>query len=227
MFKKIIKVVGIGFLLVFLVILMFIAYYEISSKIPLQVHRDKIIGIINKKYDSYEIESLELEYVDWSSTVREAEDGDIPTRATVFIKNDEEERMLYFETDFLVWKMKSSEPLYGKNVPNGIYYIDIDWHNVGKLVDIEECIKNNWVMPYDGELYSKVGDDENWYYSYQVCENIYKTMDGYVYIFDKENSNWARAEETYADMEFYGNYDRIDKSYAQELLKKYSNYEEK
>lgn len=227
MLKKLIKVVGIAVLLLFLVILMFIAYYEITSKIPLQVHRDKINKIINKKYESYEVESLELEYVDWSSTVREAEEGDRPTSATVLIRNNEEQRKLHFEKKFLGWKMTFSEPLYGKNVPNGIYYIDVDWHNVGKLVDIEECIKNNWIMPYNGDLYSKVGDDEDWYYSYKVCENIYKTMDGYIYVFNKENSNWEKTEKFYADMEYYSNYDVIDKSYAQELLKKYSNYEEK
>lgn len=227
MLKKIIKVVVIAFVLLFLVCLMFVAYYEISSKIPLQVHRDKISKIINKKYGSYEIESLELEYVDWSSTVREAEEGDRPTSATVLIKNNEEQRKLHFEKEFFGWKMTYSDPLYGKNVPNGIYYIDVDWHNVGKLIDIEECMRNNWVMPYDGEMYSKVGDDEDWYYSYKVCENIYKTMDGYVYVFNKEISDWEKSEESYADMEYYGNYDRIEKSYAAELLKKYSGYEEK
>ena len=63
---------------------------------------------------------------------------------------------------------------------------------------------------------------KNW-----LCENIYKTMDGYVYVFNKEISDWEKSEESYADMEYYGNYDRIEKSYAAELLKKYSGYEEK
>lgn len=227
MLKKLLKIIGILFLLLFLMVLIVIVYYDVTSKIPLQVERDKICEIINKEYESYEVESLELEYVDWSSTVQTAEEGDRPTEATVIIKNDEEQRELHFDKNLFTWKITSSEPLYGKNVPNGVYYIEVDWHNVGKLVDIEECMKNNWVMPYDGKMYSKVGDDEDWYYSYKVCENIYKTMDGYVYVFNKEISDWEKSENTYAHMEYYGNYDRIEKDYAAELLKQYSSYEEK
>lgn len=227
MIKKIVKAMLIMFLLLFLMYLMFITYLDVASEIPLQVNRDKIINIIDRKYDSYEIESLELEYVDWSSTVSTAEEGDIPTRATVVIKNEEEERELHFEKNIFGWRITDSNPLFGKNVPNGIYYIDVDYANVGKLVDIEEEMKNCWVIPdKDGTLYTKVGDDEDWYYSFKVYEDIYKTMDGYVYVFNRENVEWEKSEETYADMEYYSNYDRIEKSEAVDILEKYSSYKE-
>lgn len=227
MIKKVIKIVVILFLIAVLAVIGLISYWEIASQIPLSTYEDKVTKIINKEYADYEIESLELEYVDWSSTITNAEEGDIPTKATVVIKNDVEERVLHFEKEFFMWKITSSEPISGVNVPNGIYYIEENYCNAGKLVDIEECIKNSWILPnHEGKTYSKVGEGEDWYYSYKVCENIYKTMDGYVYVFNRDIEDWERAEESYADMEYYSNYERIKKDYAMELIEKYSSYRE-
>ena len=210
---------------IFIIIVLIISFYFIFS---IGNDRDKITKIINKKYNSYEIKNISLEYVDWSSTVNDAEeDGHKATQATVVIANEKEQMTIRLNKVFNLWFVVSSEYDYGSNIADDIYFIEEKSSaTFNKESDIEEYIKSidSWIIPNeDGKLYKKYSNGDNWYYMYKYCENIYKTKNGYVYVFDKESSEWKKSDEKYSDMQYYGNYKEIDKESAIKILKKYSS----
>ena len=210
---------------IFIIIALMISFYFIFS---IGNDRDKITKIINKKYNLYEIKDISLEYIDWSSTVSDAEaKGHKATQATVIIANEEEQMTIRLKKTFNLWFITNANYDYGNNVANDIYFVEETWSNLGKAIDIENHIKLNnlWIIPdKDGNLYTKSGNGDNWYYSYKYYKNIYKTQNGYVYVFDKENSDWKKSDEKYSDMLYYSNYTKIDKEEAVAILKKYSSY---
>lgn len=218
------KVIIISLLIIIASILIFPNFLKTS----LSQDRESVTNIINKEYSSYEIKDLQLEYVDFYSTIRTADENHSATRATAIIENEEEQITLHFKKNYFnIWSISSSEPNYGSNVSDEVYFVYMYYHSVGKKVDIDEHIKNYWVVPdEDGNLYNKLGSDENWYYSFKECKEIYKTKDGYVYVFNKEISDWEKSTETYADLCYYGNYEQVTKEYAIEIIEKYSSYRE-
>ena len=218
------KIITISLLILFVIIVLIL----ISSNTSLSEDYEAIIKIINKKYYSYEVKDLQLEYVDFFSTVSIADEDHRATRATAIIENEDEQITLHFKKNYFnIWHISDSEPNYGPNIPNGIYFINVDYNNVGKAVDIDNLIKNCWVIPDEnGNLYTKHGDDKDWYYSFKECKNIYKTENGYVYVFNKKISNWEKATITYADLCYYSNYEKITKEYAIEIIEKFSSYRE-
>lgn len=217
------KAITISLLILFSIIVLILIF----SNTSLSKDREAVLKIINKKYYSYEVKDLQLEYVGWSSTVSSADENHNATRATAIIENEEEQITLHFKKTFNIWSISSSEPNYGPNIPNEVYFVEEAYNNVGKAVDIDEHIKGRWVIPDEnGNLYKKVGDATNWYYSFKECKKIYKTKDGYVYAFNEESSNWEKSTETYADLCYYGNYEKVTKEYAIEIIEKFSSYRE-
>ena len=219
MMKKIITSI------ILIIIALIIVIYFIFS---IGSDRHKITKIINKKYNMYEIKDIKLEYVDWSSSVRDAEKyNHKATEATAIIANKEDQITIRFKKQFNLWFITSANYDYGKNVDNDIYFVEEENSSIGRAADIEEYIKNIWIIPdKNGNMYTKVGDVNSWYYSINYYANIYKTQNGYVYLFDKNNLDWEKTNKKYSDMVYYGNYKRINKEEAIEILKKYSSYEE-
>lgn len=198
-------------------------------KVSLVKDRNRIEKIINKKYDSYTIVDLELNYVDLFSSVREANNYNRATEATVIIANDNEQRTLHLDKNFFMWIIDSDQPDYGSNLPNDVYFVEMMYQSIGKAVNIEEHIKDMkyWVIPdEEGNYYKKSGNDENWYYSIKHCSNIYKTQNGVVYSFNKEISEWEISTVTYSELCYYSNYDKVDKKYAMNIIQTYSSYKD-
>ena len=221
------KVIMISILILFVIIALILISLN-SSNTSLSEVRESVTKIINKEYSSYEIKDLQLEYVDWYSTVRTADEYHSATRATAIIENEEEQITLHFKKNFFnIWSISSAEPNYGSSVPNDVYFVHMNYVSVGNKVDIDEHIKKYWVIPDGNEnLYNKIGNDENWYYSFKECKEIYKTKDGYVYVFNKKISDWEKSTKTYADLCYYSNYTNVTKEYAIEIIEKYSSYRE-
>ena len=191
-----------------------------------EVSRKRITAIIKRKYPSYQIISLEPEYTDWSSTVCEADDHHNPETATVVIKNEEEQRTIHFDKHFGLWRISKNEPDYGKNVPDDVYFVETTSGNAGKNTDIEEYIKEIWIIPYEnGELYKKVGE-EDWYYSYRCILNMYRTENGSVYVLNKDSLEWETADLAYSYLDYYGNYSKISKDEAENIISTYRNNNE-
>ena len=210
------------------VLTVFFAWQLIAGDYSSSLENDKtrITNMIKIKYTNYKIKDLKLEYVDFYSTVREADEFSKATEATAIIENDVEERTLHFKKRIFMWLMDGDTPNYGQNIPNGLYFIEATYMPVGKDVDIDKYIVESsyWVIPNkDGSNYKKVVEND-WYYSILVCKNIYKTKDGYVHIFNKDNSYWEISSTTYADLLGYFNYTKIDKEYALSLIKENSPY---
>lgn len=215
----------VSLLLLFLIIALILGYtYNCKDY-------EFITNIINKEYPSYEIKDLKLEYVDFFGTIEIADREHSAEMATAIIENEKELITLYFRKDYFnifnIWYISSLKTNYASSVPKEVYFIDEQYTIVGKAVDIDEHIKGWWVIPgEDGNLYTKRGNDTNWYYSFKECTNIYKTKDGYVYVFNKKISDWEKATETYDDFCCYGNHKKVTKEYAIEIIEKYSSYRE-
>ncbi len=193
------------------------------ASVTLIKDEEKIKEMINQKYPDYSISELELNYVDWSSTVREANGDHKATEAMAIIENENEERTIHLRKKFNNWNIESDEPNYGPSVPDEQYFIEIIYEHVGKSINIDEQIKKYWIIPDDdGNPYIKEGKGEDWYYTFKYCRNIYKTDGGKVYVFNKEKSDWEICDVTYSDLRYLSNYDDVDPKYGMELIKNYS-----
>lgn len=199
----------------------------INLNTSLDKDQKKIEKIINKQYFAYEIKDIVLEYISFGSYY-EANDNHKATKATVTVENEEEQITVRLEKTsfFKTWKIISSYPNYGLNVPDEIYFVEYEYNYPGKNVDIDEFIKEYWVVPDEnGALYTKQPrSDENWYYSVKICKNIYKTKGGFIYVFNKENNNWEKSEITYDELCYFANYTNISKEDAIETIGRYSSY---
>ena len=191
-----------------------------------KVSRKRISAVINRKYPSYQIVTLTPEYTDWSSSVREADDYHKPESATVVIKNKEEQRTIHFYKHFGIWRILKDAPDYGNNVPDDVYFMEASISHIGKKSNIDEEIKGLWIIPNEnGELYQKEGG-EDWYYSYRLIHQIYKTENGSVYMLNKENFEWEPTDLAYSYLDYYGNYTRISKDEAENIISTYRNNNE-
>ena len=182
--KKNIKIVLLSLLALFIIagISLFIVLFinkqnespyktEINKK-----HRQTITNIITKKYPTYDIKHLRLEYVNWSSTVDDADDLNEATKATVIIKNSKEQRTIHLNKKINKWIISSDKADYGSDVPDDTYFIEIESQSIGNAVDMDEYIKGLWVIPNkEGSNYKKIGDNDDWYYSVRYYKDIYKT----------------------------------------------------
>lgn len=196
----------------------------------LEKDKETITKIINEKYPSYDIKSFGLYSVNFFSSRVPADEEHKAIEATIIIKNEIEQRTIKFDKNYFKWSILSDEPDYGPNVPNNIYFIDRQYETAGKTVDIEEYIKeyNYLVIPDEnGNYYKKSGQDKEWYYSFEYCRNIFKTKDGKVYIFNKENLDWEVSNIEYSSLCYYsGNYEKVDKNIVINILERYSSYKE-
>ena len=177
--------------------------------------------IVDKKYPGYEIISLNLEYVDWSSTVQSVNtfgyDFDYATRAEVIIKNNEEERGLHFEGKSRRWRITSDYPISGPNVPDGKYFVEI-WTTT-HYGNKNEATNYYWVVPDKmNDLYES---GVLWYVS-----NVFKTENHQVYVFNKKTNNWEPSSIKYIDLNYYGNYEEKSKEFVSDLLSRYASYNE-
>lgn len=204
--------------------------YMFQKPCSLEKDKQNVAQVVKKEYPSYEVKNVHLTYTDFFSTVVEADKDHVATSATATAENDTERITIHLMKDsfilFSVWRIESANPDYGPNIPDDIYYIEMNYRSVGKAVDIDEHIKKLWVIPYeDGSLYKKAGVSD-WYYSVKVCDNIYKTSGGKVYVFNKQDSDWEESDETYSGLNYYGNYQKISKEEALDIIEKYSDYRE-
>lgn len=213
--------------MIIIIINIFFVIIKIAEPASVALIKDEktIKKIIDKKYPLHQIKDMELEYIDWFSCVRNADKDNKATMATVIIRNESEQRTINFQKKYFIWTISSNLPDYGPNIPNGLYLVEKEHKVVGNAVDdIDDHMKKYWVIPDDnGNYYSKVGNDENWYYSFWHCKNIYKTKDGIIYIFNKEKASWEVATQIYS--EIY-NYEKVDMKYAMEIIEKYTSYKE-
>lgn len=227
MAKKIILTVLLSIIGIILILSVTVFPAIRSLTTSLSENREAVINVINRRYKDYEIKDLKLSYVDWSRTIREADEHHIPTKATVIIENENEQLTIRLEKNYFNnWKIKSANPNYGPNVPNDVYFVKINGSSIGKAKDINEYVKKVWAIPDEkGNLYKKEGSGSNWYYSVNVYSEIYKTKDGYVYEFNKETSGWKKSNKNYDYLCTYG-YKKISKDEAIKILEKYSSYRE-
>lgn len=205
--------------------------YMLQGPYSLEKDKQNVIQVVKKEYPSYEINTVYMTYTDFFSTVVEADDNsNVATSATVTAENNTERITIHLMKDnhlfFSTWRVESANPDSGPNIPDDVYFIEMNYRSVGKAVDIDEHIKKLWVIPYeDGSLYKKAGVSD-WYYSVKVCDNIYKTSGGKVYVFNKQDSDWEESDETYSGLNYYGNYQKISKEEALDIIEKYSDYRE-
>ena len=201
------------------IVLLGVVFLKNISTPPTEKSRERIMRIIRKKYPSYQIISLTPEYADWSSTIKTADDEHKATRATAVIKNEEEQRTLRFGLRFRIWRMTRDAPDGGRNVPDDVYFMEDNRAAAGKRIDIEESVRNSWVIPDEkGRAYKKSGSGDNWYYSYHYIKNIYRTQNGSIYVLNKDTFGWELTEKTYSELDYYGNYTKISKHTAEELI---------
>lgn len=199
------------------------------ASVSLIKDREEIKKLMNQSYPSHEVVHIELEYTDWSSTVAKVDKYNKATSAIVALENNEEQRMVFLKKKFLWWTIYKSYPNSGPNIPNDLYFVEMNTKNVGRAVDdIEKYIEKGgyWIIPEEGKNYKIYGTEDSWYYSFKYCENIYKTKDGKVYIFNKEKADWEESTETYSRLCYFSNFDEVDKEYALQIIKKYSSYQE-
>lgn len=204
--------------------------YMLQGQYSLEKDKQNVVQVVKKEYPSYEIDTVYMTYTDFFSTVTEADNSNVATSATVTIENSTERITIHLMKDnhlfFSTWRIESANPDSGPNIPDDVYFIEMNYRNVGKAVNMDEYVKNLWIIPYeDGSLYKKSGTSD-WYYSTKVCDNIYKTSGGKVYVFDKQNSDWEESDETYSRLNYYGNYQKISKEEALNIIEKYSDYRE-
>ncbi len=210
--------------IIYLVIIGFESADEANAR-----HRVTIENIVKKKYPTYQIVDIKLEYVDWSSTVSEADHFNKATKAEVVIKNSGEQRTIRLLKRFFTWYISSDNPDYGYNVPNGEYYIEENYASIGKAVDMEEYVQKGyrWIIPDEnGNLYRKVGEDSSWYYSIHYYVHILKTYNGRVYEFDQKLLEWKESDRSYSELKYYYNYRKANKDEVVKILKKYASYDE-
>ena len=198
------------------------------SRMTYSEHKTAVRNLINNTYPNYEIETINLQYSDWSSTVRAADGDHTPESAEVVIEKGEDKLYIYCTQTLDIWHIKEAIPMSGSQVPNGVYFGEFEITNIGSAVNIEEHIKerNYWVIPDEnGNDYHKSGGTD-WYYSLKKCNKIYKTIDGKVYFFNKDTNTWDLSVIPYSDLVHYGNYTEITKEEAQQILSKYASYTE-
>ena len=203
---------------IFIVLLAVIFLRSISTPAT-RISRRRIMRIIRRKFPAYVFESLTTLYSDWSSTIRETDKYNKATLARAVISSSEEKRTLHLKLRYRMWHITHDAPDGGRNVPDGEYYMEDNVAAVGKRIDINESVKHSWVIPDEnGELYHKVGTDENWYYSYHYIRNIYKTGDGGVYMLNCKTFEWERTDLAYSYIDYYGNCTKIPREKAEELI---------
>ena len=224
--KKVVKIIII--ILIIMVAIRIFMPANISNYIDSKI----ITTIIKIKYPKYDINSLKLHYVDWSSSVRTIDEHHKyhkATEATAIIINNDEQRTIRFEKFLIIWYISFNKPDYGQNVPDDIYLLETGGHAIGQAVDIEKYISESkeWIVTDEnGNKYKKSGNDNSWYYIVNTYKEIYKTKNGKIYIFNKDVSNWELSSKSYSELTYFSNYKIIDKTKAIEILEKYSSYRE-
>lgn len=161
------------------------------------IKNSKIEQVVYKQYSGYEIVKTEYYYSDWSSTLREADNDHESTFAYVSVRNEEEKVEIQLHKNALgIWSIIDAKPAQGSDG----YYAEISYCNVGNRIDIDEQIKNLWIIPDEnGEPYSITGG-EVWYYSYKECRKIYRIENNTIYLYNRETSKWDVINESFEDI---------------------------
>ena len=204
-----------------------VALYIPESSLSLDEHRALVKELINQNYPDYNISSIELQYTDWSSTIRTADENHTPKKALVLIEKEDNQIDVYCEMHMNKWYISESIPKSGSLVPNDVYFAEFRIENIGKAANMDELIKERkyWIITGEtGKGYTKINSGSDWYYSLKHCENLYKTVDGKVYQFNKDTNDWEISDIPYSNLVHYANYTEITKDYALEILRKYSSY---
>ena len=187
----------------------------------LTMTKKRLNAIIKFNYPSYDIISLVPEYTDWFPSVRPADEDHRATSATAVVRNDKEQRTIHFEKVFGIWIRENDKPDYGHNVPDDEYFLEAGSADIGKKSDIDEEIKGLWIIPYeDGTLYKK-SYGEDWYYYYRYVKNMYRTGNGNVYVLNKDTFEWEPTDIGYSELDYFGNYERITKDKAEDMIDSY------
>ncbi len=221
------KIVIITAIILGLIIVFAVAKITVESVgISIPSSRVAVERIIKRAYPDYEIVNLDLQYVDFYSTIRKADEFNNATMAEAVVRNNEEQRTLKFKKILLFFWIKTGDvPDYGSNVPKD-FFVEENYMAIGSAVNIEEHIEKNkiWVIPNkDGSIYTISGDDISWYYSVHYYKNIYKCENGKVYSYNKYKSEWEESTKTYSDLNYYANFRRVDEKTITDIVNKYSS----
>ena len=216
---KIFKRIGAFFYAVLMVLLIIMQLLGPKTK----KSRKRVIRKIRRKYPDYEIAEVIMQYSDWSSTIRTANEDHKATSAEVVIKNGDRQRTIHLERRFYwMWRIESDAPDHGPDVPEDAYFVEKSVDSVGRRIDIEACVRSAWVIPDEnGELYHISGNDDNWCYVYTCVRNLYKTQGGQVYVLNKKTFEWELTELLYSELDYYGNYDPISKEDAEQIIREH------
>ena len=183
-----------------------------------ETSRKRVTKMIRRKYPAYQIVNLRMQYADWSSTIKEANNSHRATSAKAVIENHEEQRTLHFRSHFRIWRITHDTPDSGRNVPDEAYFMEDNWAALGQKLDIDESIRQTWVLPDEnGNLYHKSGGD-NWYYSYHYIRNIYKTKNGKIYVLNRISFEWELTDKSYSELDYYANYTQISSKEAKRII---------
>ncbi|MBQ6285546.1 MAG: hypothetical protein IJK67_04480 [Bacilli bacterium] len=186
----------------------------------------RITKLVNKKYPSYEILEMEIVSDDGfygnDSPVDRFHDAN---EATVTIKNDVEGLTLNISRNLFRWKIDRALIDYGPNVPNDVYYVRTETKNINDVGNIDEYLKKYLVIPdYNGNYYIVTDTQKHRKYSFRRCRAIYKTMDGYVYIFNEDSLEWEKSTMSYGFLDYVDNYTKIEKKVILDAIDKYISY---
>lgn len=181
--------------------------------------------IVNDKYPGYEIESLVLKYNDWSSSVQRLDDFSYKwhyaTSADVIVKNDVEERTILLKGQSSNWRITSDYPDSGLNIPDGEYYVHMGGFSESNNPDIDRMLSYYWVVPNkNGELYVQDGKTV----TIQFVEELFKTKDGKVYVFNRDINDWELSTVKYSELNYITYYSKTTAESAKQLLQKYASY---
>ena len=186
----------------------------------------RITKLVNKKYPSYEI--IEMEIVSDDGVYGNDSPVDrfhAANEATVIIKNDVEELTLDISRSLFRWKIDHALIDYGPNVPNDVYYVRKETENINDVGNIDEYLKKYLVIPdYNGNYYTITDTQRQRKYSFIRCRSIYKTMDGYVYIFNEDSLEWEKSTMPYGFLDYVDNYTKIEKKVILDAIDKYISY---
>ena len=181
--------------------------------------------LIKKQYPNCEILKCQLQYVDWSSTVRDIDEDDVfynrPTRAKAIIM-DSIKYDIELERGLFGWTINGC---YSQSVVDADvieYYGLIRMSSVGSAVDMEEWCKENWVLQLgDGSRYSVVDHTKEGgsiYFSVKVCDALYIVENNSIKQLRLRDKDWTEADYNYSEIKKYSFIKQLTKEEFDEIL---------
>jgi len=144
------KIVKFIIILLFIFFIFYCFLYTPSNHIA---YDTKIIQkMIKMKYSNYQIDSIELEYSDFFSTMQKVNNDHRASHASVYISNADEELCIELWRKHNFWKFGEEIIINGTRMPNE-YWVRFN-NGYANKENIEERLNGQWIIPNaDGNLY--------------------------------------------------------------------------